>query len=61
MASDTDDDEKVISTRYETYLKKTLPILDYYKDKNLLREINGKSDIEEISAKIRDIIASLET
>ena len=61
LSKRSDDDEKVISTRYETYLKKTLPILDYYKDKNLLREINGKSDIEEISAKIRDIIASLET
>ena len=57
----SDDNEEIISSRYETYLKKTLPIIDFYKDKKLLHEINGNSDIDEISTKIRDIIASLET
>ena len=56
----SDDNEKTIIYRYETYLEKTLPILDFYKDLNLLHQINGKSKIDEISEQIRAIIASLE-
>ena len=57
----TDDNEKVIINRFETYLNKTLPILDYYKEQNLLHHINGLLKIDQISDEIRDIIASLET
>ena len=56
-----DDNEKIIINRFETYLNKTLPILDFYKKQNLLHHINGMADIDQISNKIRDIIASLET
>ena len=56
----SDDNEKTISKRYQTYLDKTLPILDHYKKLNLLHEIDGKREINEIFKKISDIIASLE-
>ena len=55
-----DDNEKTILQRYETYLDKTLPILNYYKKLNLLHEIDGKKEIDQIFDKIRHIIASLE-
>ena len=55
-----DDNEKTVLKRYETYLKKTLPILDYYKKLNLLHEIEGKTGIDQIFEKISRIIASLE-
>ena len=55
-----DDNEKTILNRYKTYLDKTLPILDYYKKLNLLHEINGKDEINQIFKEIKDIIASLE-
>ena len=35
----SDDNEKTIKNRYETYLNKTLPIIDYYKKQNILHEI----------------------
>jgi len=57
----SDDNEKAISIRFETYLKKTLPILNFYKDQNLLKQINGKAKIDQISEEIRAIIASIET
>ena len=57
----SDDNEKTIINRFETYMDKTLPILDFYKKQNLLREINGMGAIDQISAEIRSIIASLET
>ena len=50
----------MILNRLETYLIKTLPILDYYKKLNLLHEINGKGEIGEIYKQICEIITPLE-
>ena len=57
----SDDNESTITNRFETYLNKTLPILDFYKKQNLLHEINGMLGIDAIFDKIQGIIASLET
>ena len=56
----SDDNEKAIINRFENYLEKTLPILDFYKDLNLLHQINGKCEIDDIFEQIRAILASLE-
>ena len=56
----SDDNEKAIINRFENYLEKTLPILDFYKEQNLLHEINGMADIDQIFKEIQGIIASLE-
>jgi len=56
-----DDNKEIILHRYEAYLDKTLPILNFYKEINLLHQINGMLEIEEIYKEIRGIIASLET
>ena len=57
----SDDNEKIIIRRYEAYLDKTLPILNFYKEINLLHQINGMLEIDAIYNEIRGIIASLET
>ena len=56
----SDDNQETIINRFENYLNKTHPILDFYKDLNLLHKINGIGEINEIFKEIRDIIASLE-
>ena len=56
-----DDNEKTIVNRYNTYLKKTLLILNFYKEQNLLHHVNGMLEIEQIFDEISAIIASLET
>jgi len=56
----SDDNEKTIINRYETYLDKTLPMLDFYEEQNLLHQINGRTNIDQIFKEIRAIIASLE-
>ena len=56
-----DDNEKTVINRFETYIEKTLPILDFYKKQNLLHQINGTGEIDQIFNKIRTIMASLET
>ncbi len=56
-----DDNEKTITSRFETYLEKTLPILNFYKEQNLLHEINGMNEIDQIFKEIEVIIGSLDT
>ena len=57
----SDDNEKTARSRFETYSKETLPILNYYQKQNLLYEIDGTNHIHEIYKEIRRIIHSLET
>ena len=61
LSKRSDDNEKTVTNRFETYLNKTLPILDFYKEQNLLHHINGMLEIDQIFDEIRAIIASLET
>ncbi len=57
----SDDNETTLENRFDTYYKKTLPILNYYKKQNLLHKINGMAEINDIYKEIRGIIASIET
>ena len=57
----SDDNKEIIVRRYEAYLDKTLPILNFYKEINLLHQINGMREIDEIYKEIQGIITSLET
>ena len=57
----SDDNEKTLKKRFDTYVKSTLPILEFYKKQKLSYEIDGKGDISDIYVKIQAIIASLET
>ena len=56
LDSRTDDYYKTILNRFETYVTTTKPLLDYYKKKGYLIEINGNQKIDEISAKIDEIV-----
>jgi len=53
-----DDNEKTIKNRFETYSKETFPLIKYYGKQNLLKEVDGMQEIDEIYKKIRQIIAS---
>ena len=51
-----DDNRETIITRYEEYIKKTKPVLDFYSSRNYFYEIDGSLQIDEIRAKIEDIL-----
>ena len=57
----SDDNEETIKNRFETYINKSLPELNYYKEQNLLHQINGLGEIDDIYKEIQGIIASIET
>lgn len=52
----SDDTEAKVGTRLDEYISKTAPLLEYYSEKGLLREVNGEKDIAEVT---KDIISCL--
>ena len=49
----------MIIKRFDTYVKKTKPVLKYYKKNFNFYEIDGNDNISEISNKIRVILSNL--
>lgn len=56
----SDDTEEKVGTRLDEYLNKTAPLLGYYKDKGLLREVNGEQPIEEVTTEIESLLRGRE-
>ena len=54
-----DDSEEIAIKRYETYEKNIKPVIDFYKQSNLLKDVNGESSIIEINNEISDLIESI--
>ena len=48
----SDDDLDTILKRYDTYMETTRPVLDFYSKNSNFYEIDGSSEISEITAKI---------
>lgn len=52
----SDDNLEAFETRYEMYLEKTAPIIDYYRNKGVLKEVNGNDSVENIFKTIDELI-----
>ena len=51
-----DDNEETYKTRYNTYLEKTMPLIDYYKNKGVLYTVDAIRTPEEVFSSIEDIV-----
>jgi adenylate kinase len=51
-----DDNYQTIMSRFDTYMNKTKPVLDYYSSKREFHEIDGNLKINEIISKIEGIL-----
>lgn len=51
-----DDKEETVKARLEAYHKQTQPLIDYYNNKGILKEVDGTKDMNDVFA---DIIAIL--
>ncbi len=51
-----DDNEKVIRNRLKEYYDKTLPVLQFYKDKGIMHDVNGVQRIDRVTVEIKSII-----
>jgi adenylate kinase len=51
-----DDTEEVFGTRLKVYLSETVPVLDYYKQRNVLQTVDGDRDIDEVTAAVQAVL-----
>jgi len=47
-----DDRPEVVSERIKVYLRDTVPVVDYYREQGILREVDGTQDIDAVGAEI---------
>jgi adenylate kinase len=52
----SDDTAEKVGTRLDEYINKTAPLLDYYKNRNILREVNGQQEIDKVTAEISKLL-----
>lgn len=51
-----DDTEEVVRKRFDEYLAKTAPLLDYYRKRGLVRAVNGVGTLDEVTARLKSAI-----
>jgi adenylate kinase len=49
-----DDTEETVANRLRVYQRQTAPLLDYYRQRNLLRTVSGEGPVEKIRQSLRD-------
>jgi adenylate kinase len=54
----SDDTEQVIRTRLDVYAEQTAPIIDVYRDRGLVVEVDGLGDVDEVTGRIITALAS---
>jgi len=51
-----DDTEEIARERFDTYFKETAPLIDYYKAKGVLKDLNAKGSINEVWKRLLSIV-----
>lgn len=52
-----DDKEETLRARLASYHRDTMPIIPYYRDKGVLRQVDGMAGIEQVSNQIEHLVA----
>jgi adenylate kinase len=56
----TDDNEETIRNRLTVYAEHTEPLLDFYRGRDILIEVDGTGPVPEVTARIRDALGPLD-
>jgi adenylate kinase len=54
-----DDRPETVRARLEVYREQTAPLIDYYRQAGLLKEVDGAGDMEAVSAALLEAIRDL--
>ncbi len=54
-----DDNAETVAARLEAYRGQTAPILPYYRERGLLRQVDGMADLDDVTRQIEVILTSL--
>ena len=52
----SDDTEEVVRRRQEVYAEQTEPLIDVYRNRNLLIEVDGMGEVDEVTKRIFDAL-----
>ena len=55
-----DDTEDVIRRRQEVYAEQTEPLIEVYRDRNILIEVDGQGDVDEVTERVFTALAPVE-
>jgi adenylate kinase len=53
-----DDRPEAVQTRFAAYRNQTAPILPYYRDRGMLRRVNGMAEIDAVTRQIEAVLES---
>lgn len=53
----SDDTEEAIRTRMAEYQEKTAPLIDHYRRKGVLAEVDGQGDVDEVTRRLEEALA----
>ncbi len=53
----SDDNAETVSSRLQSYHNQTAPLLPYYKEKGILKQVDGMADIDEVTRQIEALIS----
>lgn len=54
-----DDKPETVKKRLEVNIKMNTPLLDFYKEQNLLHEVNGNQEIDKVFADVKSVLDNL--
>lgn len=54
----SDDNEETVRSRLETYHRETKPLLPYYRDRGVLKQVDGMASMEEVARQIEAALAA---
>ncbi|MBE7636771.1 adenylate kinase [Sneathiella sp. P13V-1] len=55
----SDDKAETVKSRLEAYHNQTAPLLPYYKDKGILKQVDGMAEIDEVTHQIEAVIKQI--
>jgi adenylate kinase len=54
-----DDTEDVIRVRQNVYAEQTEPLIEVYRDRGILIDVDGMGEVDEVTARVEDALASV--
>lgn len=54
-----DDNAETVAARLEAYRAQTAPILPYYRERSLLRQVDGMADMDEVTRQIEAVLGAV--
>ena len=55
----SDDNAETLRTRLGVYHEQTAPILPFYRDRNMLKQVDGMQSIEEVTKQIEQVVSAV--